>query len=156
MMDQMLLIDPKKCTGCRICEMICSFQGIFNPYRSKVTVKKNEELGIDLPILCLHCPDPPCSLVCSEKAIHRNPGGIVNIEPALCNGCQACMGVCPYGAIHFVEDHISKCNLCGGDPLCVKWCPTKAITLKAVSGEELVANRKEIQEILKQLENWKC
>lgn len=37
---------------------------------------------------------------------------------------------CPYGAIDFdaASGLLIKCDLCDGDPLCVKYCAVKAIT----------------------------
>jgi carbon-monoxide dehydrogenase iron sulfur subunit len=153
--EKTLFIDPEKCTGCRICELICSFQDTFNPYHSKVKIKKNEEWGIDLPVLCLHCEEAFCAQVCPEGAIQRSPEGLVSVESTLCHGCQACAEGCPYGAIRFVKDQICKCDLCGGDPLCAKWCPTGAISFKEISAQEIRKNREEIQKILRRLENSK-
>ena len=39
------------------------------------------------------------------------------------------MGACPFGAI-LVDPKtgdVVKCDLCGGDPTCVKVCPTRAL-----------------------------
>jgi carbon-monoxide dehydrogenase iron sulfur subunit len=30
---------------------------------------------------------------------------------------------CPYDALFQFGDALLKCDLCGGDPLCVKYCP---------------------------------
>jgi carbon-monoxide dehydrogenase iron sulfur subunit len=150
--EKSIIIDPEKCTGCRICEMICSFQDAFNPYNSKVKIRKNEELGIDLPVLCLHCSEAFCAQACPEEAIRRSPEGIVNVDSTLCQDCQACAGACPFGAIRFLNDKMFKCDLCEGDPVCVKWCPTKALSFGEVSAADIIVNRKKIQEILRQLE----
>jgi len=151
-MGKSIVVDPEKCTGCRICEMICSFRDGSNPYNSKIKVKKNEERGIDLPVLCFHCSEALCAEACPNDAILRGTDGAVTIDAARCNGCQACSEACPYGAIQFVNDQASKCNLCGGDPVCVKWCPTEAIGFREVCPADIVVNRKRIQEILRQLE----
>jgi len=39
------------------------------------------------------------------------------------------MVVCPFGAIYYDDEKkiFYKCDLCGGEPECVKWCFTKAI-----------------------------
>ncbi len=152
--EKMIWVEPGKCTGCRICEMACSFHdATFNPAESRVRVVRNEEEGIDLPILCFHCPDPACASACPTGAIGRDPSGIVRIDPALCSGCQACLEECPYGAIRLWKDQVCKCHFCGGDPLCVKWCPTGALSLKAASLAEMEENRKKIQSLLKQIAN---
>jgi len=41
-----------------------------------------------------------------------------------------CTIACPFGASVYdpVLDMIAKCDLCGGDPQCVKLCPSGALT----------------------------
>lgn len=148
-MKKSVMIYPDKCTGCRICEMICSFGSfeghIFNPYEARIRIEKIEELGVDLPILCLHCHHPLCVEACPNGAITITTEGYVKIDYSLCNSCNACVIACPYGAIRIVNNEISKCNLCGGDPLCIKWCPTQAITFELLGPSEIIKNRELIQ-----------
>jgi Fe-S-cluster-containing hydrogenase component 2 len=42
-----------------------------------------------------------------------------------------CVSVCPAGAItlDLVEGTASKCDLCGGEPKCVTYCPAKVLRL---------------------------
>lgn len=44
-----------------------------------------------------------------------------------------CMVSCPFGAISYDGDRKSvvKCELCGGDPQCVRFCPTGALKFVA-------------------------
>ncbi len=136
-MDKMIVIEPDKCTGCRVCEMICSFmklKNVCNPSESRIRILKKEESGVDLPILCLHCREPLCVDVCPMGAIKKGSNEIVKIDKNLCNCCKACIEVCPYGAIRVGKDEMIKCDFCDGDPVCVKWCFTNAIRyLKADS-----------------------
>ena len=39
-MMKALVIDPGKCTGCKQCEMACSYEneGVFNPSKSRIRV----------------------------------------------------------------------------------------------------------------------
>ena len=39
------------------------------------------------------------------------------------------MAGCPFGAILYDPDNrrVIKCDLCGGDPQCVRFCPTGAL-----------------------------
>ena len=46
-----------------------------------------------------------------------------------CIGCKMCMNACPLGNISFHPTlrKVFKCDLCGGDPECAKFCPSGAI-----------------------------
>lgn len=128
---KVLLVDPKKCTGCRICEAACSLhkERVCSSTRSRIHVLKWEAEGIDIPVVCWHCEDAPCEKVCPVKAIHRSPEtGAMLIDQSLCIGCRECMAVCPFGGVTMSETgEMVKCDLCDGDPFCVKLCPTGAI-----------------------------
>ena len=43
-----------------------------------------------------------------------------------------CTIACPFGATFYDadDDLILKCDLCGGAPECVKYCPTEAISYR--------------------------
>lgn len=152
-MEKMIFIEPEKCTGCRICEMICSFKkcGGFHPGQSRIKIIKEEEVGIDLPVLCLHCQEPMCVDVCPIGAMKKGKDGLVKLDPDACRGCRACLMVCPYGAVRENLEKMIKCDLCDGDPLCVQWCPTHAIRLIPAGSSEIPRDKKMIQVILKNL-----
>jgi carbon-monoxide dehydrogenase iron sulfur subunit len=153
-MDKMIVIEPDKCTGCSICEMICSFDGTtFNPNQSKIKILKNEELGIDLPVLCQHCQEPICVDICPIGAIKKNIDGIAKIDYDTCRGCKACVIVCPYGAIRDVGGKMLKCDLCDGDPRCAKWCPTQAIRVVKDTSSEMARSKKAIQFLIRSIED---
>lgn len=127
-----LIFTPDLCTGCRACELACSFisEGVFAPAKSRIRVVRMDEDGIDVPIGCLHCEDAPCIMVCPVKAIKRHEETqAVVIDQDICIGCKECIVVCPFGAIQYDETKrlIYKCDLCQGEPECVKWCYTGAI-----------------------------
>jgi Fe-S-cluster-containing dehydrogenase component len=99
-----------------------------------VRVVRIDEEGIDVPIGCEHCDDPLCILVCPVKAITVDKStGAVLLDPDKCIGCKQCLVVCPFGAIHYDDTRklYYKCDLCKGDPECVKWCVTGAIEYRA-------------------------
>lgn len=52
------------------------------------------------------------------------------VDPDKCDGCGACVDVCPMEAIEIVDDKAiideDECGDCGA---CVDECPTEAITL---------------------------
>jgi Fe-S-cluster-containing hydrogenase component 2 len=127
-----LTFNAENCTGCRACELACSFhcEGLFSPSKSRIRVVRIDEEGIDVPVGCEHCDNAVCMLVCPVKAIIENKStGAIILNPDLCIGCKQCLAVCPFGAIHYDEQEklFYKCDLCNGEPECVKWCETKAI-----------------------------
>lgn len=128
-----LTFIPENCTGCRACELACSFhcEGLFSPSKSRIRVVRIDEEGIDVPVGCEHCDSAVCMLVCPVKAITEDSStGAVILNPDVCIGCKQCLAVCPFGAIHYNEEkrQFYKCDLCAGEPECVKWCETGAIT----------------------------
>jgi len=131
-MDKVLKIDYQKCTGCRLCELVCSVfhHGVSNPSRSRIKVVKWESEGLYVPITCQQCEDAPCISVCPVKATYRDETtGYVAIDYDICIGCRSCVTVCPFGARNYntVDKVILKCDLCGGDPQCVRFCDMKAV-----------------------------
>lgn len=57
-MEKVLLADIEKCTGCQVCEIVCSMthsQGECNPNNSFIKIMKNDDFGIDIPVLSLKC-----------------------------------------------------------------------------------------------------
>lgn len=124
-------VDAEKCSGCRSCEMICSFkhEGKFSPTLSRIRVIKEDKHGFDYPILCRQCD--PCAAVaaCPVGALTKTALGITQLNKDACVGCTSCKDACSFGALEL--DEISRpliCDLCGGEPICVRRCPTNAIT----------------------------
>jgi Fe-S-cluster-containing dehydrogenase component len=127
-----LMFNAELCTGCRACELACSFHfnEKFVPSKSRIRIVRMDEEGIDVPVGCEHCDDAVCMLVCPVKALYLDKEtGAVVLDPDICIGCKECLAVCPFGAIHYDEDDkkFYKCDLCGGEPECVKWCVTGAV-----------------------------
>lgn len=54
-----------------------------------------------LPLPCMHCDRPPCTLVCPVRATTRNSEGIVMQVPSRCIGCRLCQAACPYSRRYF-------------------------------------------------------
>lgn len=130
--NKVLKIDFEKCTGCRLCELVCAVKHdhVSNPTRSRIRVIKWESEGIYVPMSCQQCEDAPCAGACPVKALTRNEElARVEINHDLCIGCRTCVSVCPFGAVHFVpaDRKVIKCDLCDGDPQCVRFCEVKAV-----------------------------
>jgi anaerobic carbon-monoxide dehydrogenase iron sulfur subunit len=143
-MARLLVVDPERCNGCRKCELVCSVkhQGVGNPALSRIRVIEWEKEGFHLPMHCQQCQDPPCMSVCPREAIYRDEElDRVLVNHDLCIGCKMCVTACPFGVMQFNEQRgrTFKCDLCGGDPQCVRFCEPKAI--EYVEAGEFALNR---------------
>lgn len=125
-MMKTLVTSLSKCTGCRICELACSYKHfkVMSPARSRIHVVRMEHEPIDAPIYCIQCG--LCVDACPFDAISRDlKTGAIRVDADKCAGCGMCVHVCPYGAAS-IDPESGKaliCDLCGGDPECVKACP---------------------------------
>lgn len=130
-MKKIILTNPERCTGCRVCESICSLThfGRCNPAESRIRILRWEHKGVDVPVVCLQCEDAICANVCPVNAISRNPQtGAMETDPELCLKCNMCVMACPFGGCQAAPDgKILRCDFCYGDPQCVKLCQTKAL-----------------------------
>lgn len=132
MHGKVLFIDPEKCTGCRLCELVCSVYhtGVSNPARSRIRVMKWEHIGVYLPMTCQNCETPFCVEVCPTKACHKDlEEQRVIIDQEKCIGCKTCIIACPFSHPYFDEhDRVTrKCDYCDGNPQCVLFCEVKAV-----------------------------
>jgi len=142
-----MVLTPEKCLGCRTCELACAFNraGEFNPQRAAVSVIPYEKAMICVPIMCNQCEDASCARICPVKAIDRDENGAMIISEKKCIGCKMCISACPLGNMALDSEGVFKCNLCGGDPLCAKLCPSGAIEFKEANPSALL-KRKAIAE----------
>ena len=130
-MAKQLMIKPEKCTGCRTCELICSWNRgkDFNPQNSAVSVVDYEEEVMSIPMMCLQCEEAYCIKACKVGSLFRDGNGTVKNDTAKCIGCKVCVKACPTRSISFnqASKKILKCELCDGDPGCAKHCPPGCI-----------------------------
>jgi len=71
--ERKIVIEPDKCTGCRRCQLICSFEHLeaFNPNRAYIMINEDDN-------------------------------GVANITFAEnCDKCCICVSYCVYGALKF-------------------------------------------------------
>lgn len=126
-MGKHLYADPMVCTGCRICQLVCSFDkaGTLNPDRARVRVERYDD-GRDVVIACHNCDDAPCIEVCPTEAITRDDAIRINAEE--CIGCGACVNACPYGAI-WLDPVLEVAIACKLRSRCVPFCPPEALQI---------------------------
>lgn len=109
------------CTGCRLCELVCSkcFSDGISPAKSAIRVEE------EIVRVCRQCSEPECKKVCKFKAID------VEINRQKCTGCGLCISACPHDSIFQPEKKTIpyKCDLCGGQPECVSFCHNGALSL---------------------------
>lgn len=127
--------NPAICTGCTLCELVCSFvhKQECSLAMSRIRITKDREFGNHKALLCMQCIETHCVKSCPSEALHKDKEtGAILVNRELCNGCEACVVACPMGGIHLdkEENIVFLCDLCGGDPECVKWCSREALTVK--------------------------
>ncbi len=148
-MEKLLLVDMTKCTGCKQCSLACSFikESIFDMYRSRIKVRKKEDIALGLQLLCEQCDAHPCIDACAEAALTRDENtGIITVNADACTGCGSCAEVCPYHGIRLhPETNVPLiCDLCGGDPYCVKHCVPEAL-MWVDATDELYKQKKKLR-----------
>jgi Fe-S-cluster-containing hydrogenase component 2 len=128
-----LLVTPSRCTGCRTCEIACAFSHPLEgnaPGKSAIRAFLIEPPSRGLPVVCLQCAAAACVAVCPTKALTRSKAtGAVVYAVERCIKCRSCAAACPFGNIVFDDqsDRVVKCDLCGGDPRCAQFCPTRTL-----------------------------
>lgn len=125
--------DPGKCTGCRLCALACSGIriGVFSDTHANIAIdsryrKDSFEVRARL---CDRCG--ACIEACPTGAI-SDVGGALVVARDQCTSCGLCASTCPQGVIYMWNDAPVLCNLCGGEPWCVKFCPRDAISFEEV------------------------
>ena len=133
MSQKIIIFNPDECGGCRTCEMVCSWShniGVIRPSLSRVHVLKEEKEGLNFAVFCQQCEVPPCVEACPVDAMSKDKiTGAILINEEDCIGCKLCFRACHLGAIGIDTEKkiMIKCDLCGGNPQCVKWCPRGAL-----------------------------
>ena len=155
-----MVIDLNKCSSdCSDCLQACRKENNVPLHGNKkwdihwirkVQIKSKDpsvHTEKSVPLLCNHCDEPPCALVCPVKATFKREDGIVIVDQHRCIGRRYCMIACPYNAryFNFKENHTwdnknypkrshgvtESCNFCahlldqGKIPACVQACQKK-------------------------------
>ncbi len=128
MESKRLIVTPSRCIGCRSCELSCSFAHFKKPGEPGISRIRTYTYSDDFSLVsvCQQCDDAACVRVCPTDALSMNDAGVVEVNMDKCIHCRMCAVACPFGNIVIEEGtlEIIKCDLCGGDPVCAKFCPT--------------------------------
>ncbi len=115
-------IDKQKCSGCHLCETICSLfhLGAVNTEKAAIRINKDDlDTSLNSPEVCRQCKEMKClqgERVSQEKERKKF---IWRRERS---------NRCPFHALSVFGEDCYHCDLCGGNPQCVKVCTTGAIT----------------------------
>src|SRR5450756_2489261 len=71
MIDRIVVSYPELCTGCRQCELTCSYvhEGVYSPGLSRIRLVRFEGEGLSVPVTCVYCRRPYCEEVCPTGAL---------------------------------------------------------------------------------------
>lgn len=144
-MNMIFRVVPELCVACGKCELACAFAhgngGVAGVSRIRI-YRRGPEAGI--PIVCLQCDSAACKAACPVNAISWNlETGALEVDRDKCVECHMCVAACPFG--NMLPDPgmncVAKCDLCGGSPQCVAFCPTGAISyVPAKDGQNFPAD----------------
>jgi Fe-S-cluster-containing hydrogenase component 2 len=155
-MKKIIRVREERCTGCRVCEMICSLEkeGVFNPKKSRIKMFQERAKGLDVPSVCQLCDPAPCVNICPVDALKKDAnGGTIVVDRETCIGekCLKCILECPYGAITWdsLSESLVCCDLCGGDPECVKFCEPRALMFEKCDQVEAQQQRSDLEKLLR-------
>jgi formate dehydrogenase iron-sulfur subunit len=151
-----VLMDAKRCIGCRDCEAACAAENglpipdtkdksVFEEIRDTtpdewtvVNMFDTEAGPVFVKKQCMHCNQAACSTACLTEAMKKTEEGPVIWRESKCMGCRYCMVSCPFNIPKFEYDSanpkIQKCIFCyellakGEAPACVQSCPVDALT----------------------------
>jgi Fe-S-cluster-containing hydrogenase component 2 len=122
-------IRREKCTGCHLCQLICSYTktGEFNIEKSRIAIVERDKEGF-AQMICRNCDEAPCMEACPAGAIvKRKEDGYVLLKEEKCVGCNMCVMVCPFNAIRGGNHVNYKCDTCDGQERCAAICAHGAI-----------------------------
>lgn len=132
------LLDLARCIGCQACVAACKTGNELatgTQYIHLIEQTRGEFPNLQggfKNLRCYHCADASCVAVCPTGALFKEDG-LTRLDREKCSGCTYCVDACPFGVPTMVDGRSSKCDGCaavvsaGGQPWCVKTCPSRAL-----------------------------
>jgi carbon-monoxide dehydrogenase iron sulfur subunit len=117
-------VDREKCTGCHLCELVCSVfhLGVINAEKSAIRIKKDDlDTSINTPVVCRQCKEMKC--------LSGEDVGMASAKQQFLWTKQRAER-CPFDSISILGQDAYHCDLCAGHPQCVRVCTSKAIRVK--------------------------
>ena len=140
--------DAELCSGCGICEMVCSAEKekVFCAELSRIHLVHLDET-VAVSIACRFCEDTPCISACPREALKMDEANnVIRVDKMRCIGCGWCIEACDFGAIVLNRStkSVVLCDLCEGrsQPKCVELCPKQALKVSTLEIEAQSARGK--------------
>jgi electron transport protein HydN len=108
-MSRFVVADPKKCIGCKTCEIACvdahsehnMFTGANQDIKFNPCLTVIKTANFSAPTQCRQCENAPCANACPNGSIYEKDDAIF-INKETCIGCKTCMLACPFGALELI------------------------------------------------------
>jgi len=125
-----IAFDAARCDGCNACMIACARAKAESDDIVDSRIQIIGDDGSHELAVCRQCGDPKCVENCPAAALAKNDlTGVIDWDRTKCVDCLLCTVGCAYGGIvhNARAASVVKCDLCGGDPACVKACESGAL-----------------------------
>ena len=119
-----IYVNHAKCTGCRLCEMVCSLYhlSIINPEKSAIRIQKDDlDTSMNKALVCRQCKKMKCV---EEESVDEE------LEKKRFIWNKERVERCPFDGLNQSGADAYHCELCGGHSQCIRVCTTEAIRVE--------------------------